>query len=659
MTEPLGYGPCGSMSGRVDREIRDLSRDNPALRRARYKLPRRLLRAALVNRSISQFLGLYFVVVLAALVCEWAVNRYASGSLPGYYGAIPRDFLRDVGSYLITAQIGILAIVSVAVGVVTLLSERGDGSSVNTDVRLYYFESYSYELAVSGVALLLVLTVQLFWPFQHFLHVAGLGGTDYSFKLGLSALHTLWFCLNLLLFLQFITTTLRFVEPSSREGLRERYSANEIISRDARTRLLRALFINAPNQIFGEQVLREGPAITFGYRSSLDDRAVTEATKAFRSPVKLQDVRLKPLSWVLRRWQRRVRRGGQRPGPFGQPLWDDHLTIPLGFDDTYEGATDLAIRRGQVPLYRIEQWIVRRCFRFRPDSPRDDDLPTPNDFLEQLVDKLVRQAEQNATTGFRAALDETIRFHNAAYFFASAVWNDDALGADRLRDMLLRWLNPFYGNPRANYGFSNTILLTPDLLSQPWTTASTEVTQRMRFRHEAAVPRPIFGILLWELHSDVVCISGLIALHWYATGEQPSEIASQAALLTLRRVARTGDGSDLTNVTQKSVFRLLFDFAVRYALNPRFAEGRYSATIDSLVGFLTDLSSPRMVSGRIYSGIAIGGFETLRPVLLAALAANLPTQGDGGIGTLTGALKNDPLFADDKRIRDFIWTSRP
>ncbi len=130
------------------------------------------------------------------------------------------------GSYLITGQIGVLAIVSVAIGVVTLISQRFDGSSGNTDIRLYYVESYSYELALSGVALLIVLTLQLFWPHGHVLHAAGLGGRDYSFKLALTLLHALWFSFNLLLFLQFITTTLRFVEPSSREILRERYSAN-------------------------------------------------------------------------------------------------------------------------------------------------------------------------------------------------------------------------------------------------------------------------------------------------------------------------------------------------------------------------------------------------------------------------------------------------
>jgi len=45
-------------------------------------------------------------------------------------------------------------------------------------VNTTYVESHSYELAVSDVALLVVLTLQLFWPLQHVLHVTGLGGRD-------------------------------------------------------------------------------------------------------------------------------------------------------------------------------------------------------------------------------------------------------------------------------------------------------------------------------------------------------------------------------------------------------------------------------------------------------------------------------------------------
>ncbi len=65
--------------------------------------------------------------------------------------------------------------------------------------------------------------------------------------------------------------------------------------------------------------------------------------------------------------------------------------------------------------------------------------------------------------------------------------------------------------------------------------------------------------------------------------------------------------------TPKTTFRLLLDFTIRYALDPRFAEARYSSTIEGLVEYLTNLASPPMVSGRIYGGYGVGGFETLRP----------------------------------------------
>jgi hypothetical protein len=832
MTERLGRGPYGSLSGRVDREILELRRENVALRRARYSLGRRLLRATVVGRTVVDYLFLYSIVLGAAVFVEWAISRYILCRLPKYSDAFESGFLKDLGSYLIAGQIGVLAIVSVAVAVVTLLSERTDGASVNTDIRLYYVESYSYELAISGVALLLILTFQMFWPLQHILNAIGRACGDDWFKLTLSAIHALWFGVNLLLFLQFITTTLRFVEPSTREALREGYSANEVIPRDAKARLLRSLFFNAPAHLFGGEALKQGPAIAFGYGSSLNEGARAELMTTFRAPARLVDVRLRPLRWALARWQQRVRQQPQRGARFGQSFWDSYLTITPNFDDVLDGQCNLVLRRGDVALSGLEKWVIRRCFRFAPVSSRTDDMPTPDNFLEQLVDKLVRQIEQTAATGFRAALDEVIRYHRfilatqntkdeagnafnfaeiggyvsrpdaewvrqyrrafvaavdrigtdtsfidrlstlaarlipddglhfsqrviqtllelgihevvsledwvtrrsvigpavepgtspalagsdkrayedvlrgfvggwetlsqvlisslslerhpsntgadaqwkvftkgfpvlqahlhcAAYFLAAAVWNNDALGADRFRDLLLRWLQPFYANLQASYMFGNTLLLTPELTTKDWPTVHSEVVARMLYRQEAALPGPVSGLLLWELHCDVVCVSGLVALHWYASGQQPSNTAAEVAILTLRRQKRAGDGSDLTQITPKSVFRLVFDFLIRYALNPRFAEGSYSADIDGLVRRLTNLASPRVVSGRIYGGYGIDGVETLRPVLLATLAANLPTQGDDGANNVIDDLEKDSLFAADDSVRNFIWTMR-
>jgi hypothetical protein len=827
----VGRGLLGSLRSQVDHEIRGLARENRVLRRARYSLPRRLIGRIVGGRSVWQFFFLYGLILALSLVLEWAGNRYFPDRLPGYPRAELRDFLKDVGSYLIAAQIGILAIVSVAVGVVTLLSDRSDGSSVNTDIRLYYVESYSYELAVSGVALLVILTLQLFWPLQHLLHVAGFGGKDYAFKLFLSAFHATWFTFNLALFLQFITTTLRFVEPSTRETLRERYCANVVIPRDAKNRVIRALYLAAPTQIFGKEALEEGPYFAFGHSLALVEATIVEVEAVFPDPRRLQDVWLRPLEWVMRRWQSRARKLPRQKGGFGRPVWGGQLAIGAAFDGFQQGRSELLLRRDGPSLTPFEKWVVRRCLRFGRIPAREQDLPTPENFLEQLIDKVVKQIDDSAATGFKAALAETIKYHsfilaaqntkddsghafnfaeiggfftrpdtewvheyrraffaaaakigsdtafidrmsnvaarlvpddafnfsprvlqrlldlgvfevialedwltkravvgatsgeagastaltgsdkrayedaligmvggwetllqnvissfglerrpgkrapgeswtvfsasfpvlqthlnNTAYFFAASVWNDDALGASRFSDLLLRWLQPFYANLQSSYLFENAVLFTPDLLVQDWASVRTALAHHVRFSPEQMAPGPVSGLVLWEAHADVVCLSGLVALHWYATRQQPSETAREAALLTLGRKLRASEGSVLTEMQPKTTFRLLFEFWIRYGLNPRFVDTRYSAALDELVRYLTRLATPRMVSGRIYGGFGIDGVDTLRSTILGAMAACLPEAGDDGISKLTGDLKDDPLFACDKTVRTFIWT---
>lgn len=233
--------------------------------------------------------------------------------------------------------------------------------------------------------------------------------------------------------MQFITTTLRFVEPNSREKLRERYSANEVIPRDAKQRLLRALFLNAPSQLFGQQALKDGPNISFGLGLGLDDSPLEEVTTVFSRPSRLVDVRLRPLKWALERWQGRARTQLQRKGGFGQPIWDGQLTFLANFDDTLEGRRAWVLRRDSVPLSRFEKWIIRRCFRFRRAPKHETDMPTPESFLEQLVDKIVKQIEDSATTGFRAALAEAIQYHR--FILAAQNTRDDAGNAFNLAEV--------------------------------------------------------------------------------------------------------------------------------------------------------------------------------------------------------------------------------
>jgi hypothetical protein len=182
--------------------------------------------------------------------------------------------LEGCDRFLPTAQVGILAVLTVAIAVVTLLTQKDDGLAVNTDVRLYYVESYSYELATSGILLSIVLVVQLFWPLQPLIaSIAGERSVDH-FKLWATVIHAAWLILNFCLFLHFIKTTLRFVEPQSRARLRKQYS--EIIPRDVGRRLLEAYYANAAAQILGTDEAKKGPLISFGMGLISGQQSVTE-----------------------------------------------------------------------------------------------------------------------------------------------------------------------------------------------------------------------------------------------------------------------------------------------------------------------------------------------------------------------------------------------
>lgn len=369
----IGHGLFGSLKRQVRRDIKELFRDNPTLREARYSALQRLFRAWIVNRPIGQMLAAYSLVLALTLIGEWVTGALGL-SLLGLQAETLRGFLKDVGSYFIAAQVGILAIVTVAVGVVTLLSQRDDGSSVKTDIRLYYVASFSYEVATSGVALLIILILQLFWPFQYLLHLGHLGGPGLSFKFFLTGIHAIWLVINVVLFLQFITTTLRFVEPAARERLREQFSANVIIPRDLDRRLIQTLYVNAPTSIFGREELKKGPHVSFGYGAAFLQKAVVEISSNFEKSANLDDVWMSPLQFAIKKWRRRVQSSPQDKRQIaGELVWDSSIALLVGFDRIGAGRQDWVLREGGVPFLWHERFLIRHSFRFRRRSDRESE----------------------------------------------------------------------------------------------------------------------------------------------------------------------------------------------------------------------------------------------------------------------------------------------
>lgn len=288
MAETIGRGCLGSVQRRVQHEITAHARENRAMRRSRYPWLQRALRAIVVGRSLAQFLAPYALLDAAFVVVEALCNAHFQRYLPGWTSAELKGLLKDVASYFISAQVGMLTIVSVAIGIVTLISQH------NTEVRLYYVESLAYEIVLSGVAFLAILCVQLFWPLQLAAHLVGWGGTELVFKVALTAFHLAWLLLNLAIFAQFVVTTLRFVEPKARERLREQYIANVIVPRDLARRISRVFYGLSAEELVPAAGESADVAVTLGY-GFLDDGAPELGTH-FAHPSSLRDIWLRPAS---------------------------------------------------------------------------------------------------------------------------------------------------------------------------------------------------------------------------------------------------------------------------------------------------------------------------------------------------------------------------
>ncbi len=251
---------------------------------------------------------------------------------------------------------------------------------------------------------------------------------------------------------------------------------------------------------------------------------------------------------------------------------------------------------------------------------------------------------------------------HASYFLAAAVWNDDEIGADRYRDLLLRWLHPFYGELREEYRFSSPELLTPDVMTATWHEAEAAAKRLLRFDHDPLSPNSLFGVMLREVHNDVLILCAATFLSWYVNRRQPAETVVRTARHVLRREKLGAEGTDLTanpSSPPKSIFRMAFDLILRYALRARFGDVNYSASVNGLLNSLNGMATPRMIPGRIYSGYGVDGFEALRPQVLAILSAHMPPTGNDGVVDLLQHLLDDGvLFESDEPFRRLLWSFR-
>ncbi len=375
-------GLTGSLNKWVRREVREQLRDNATARRAKHPLVHRGLRAFFSIGTFGRFIIIYVVIDALAATLELSTAWLAPGWLRAWVlsGSQTCDInalMTNVAGYLIAAQVGALAVISIAVALVSLIAQR-EGPS--TDVQVYYHESLAFEVVASSIALLAVLCIQLVWPLQFLTHRLSGGTEPQAFKLLLFTVHITWLLLNLTGLAHFVATTLRFVQQSAREASRERYTANVVQPLEMTQRLRERLYLGAGSELLAsgnddenehEHENRDLPTASFGW--DLGTPQTVEIEAAFTRPVVLRDIRMTWVRWVLRRWsgrcqaqaasqpvQRRLGLGRDRPRLMFTPRLDQPLRGKVGWCQ----------RDGGVPLDRFERFVLRRAFRFR--SARDD-----------------------------------------------------------------------------------------------------------------------------------------------------------------------------------------------------------------------------------------------------------------------------------------------
>ncbi len=367
MTDWSLGGWTGSVNGWVRREVRTHLRENAVARRARYSLPLRGLRAFLRTRSLGFYVLVYLALALSVTALEYAVERGVIALPPiviRWGERLDLASLGDIAGTLISAQVGALGVISLAIGLVTIIAQRDDA---RTDVQVYYHESLAFEAFSSSIALLAILSVQVIWPLHIALYGLGEGQAAYVSKAPLVAVHLVWLSINLCALFHFVVTTFQFVQQSARERMRERYIANQVLRREMTTRLRPQLYRTAGKGMAlgvdsGEK--RKGkPFVSFGQEFGAPEEVEIEAT--FARPMMLVDVRMLWVRWVTRRWAARCGHAqADKPAKSGLAAMGPLLSFPLNLDVGVHGRTPWCIRRGGVPLTPLERFILRRAFRF-------------------------------------------------------------------------------------------------------------------------------------------------------------------------------------------------------------------------------------------------------------------------------------------------------
>lgn len=244
---------------------------------------------------------------------------------------------------------------------------------------------------------------------------------------------------------------------------------------------------------------------------------------------------------------------------------------------------------------------------------------------------------------------------NTAYCLATAVWNEDEIGAALFREALVRWPQALDHRFDDRAELRHRRLLFPSVLKLDWAEASAQAAPLGHDYMPTPSPDQLFASVVRGAHDDAVLLTAALLLSWTINGKQASDIGARTARALLYR--EVSDDDHRHHGRQKPGFRSLFLDLLRFELaGESYRDGTYAAELDHFVATLDNMTERRVVPGRVFTPSTMHGRDDLLLPELAILLTQAPAEGDDGVLERIAALarEEEVLPESDGSLRDIL-----
>jgi hypothetical protein len=224
----------------------------------------------------------------------------------------------------------------------------------------------------------------------------------------------------------FLYQTVEFIRPDKQANVITQYAANISLPQELKSTLKRHYLWGAqqlgflPGSTTDDQPIKSPDIFLHPMFSDTGEGEVSIHMEGINI---LKDVRLKPLRWVLNRWQSRAKKEQSSAQSTATALINS-LVIPLSPDEEYEGEVILCRRKGRVPLSKFESIIMKRCFVFYKGNINQwDNLES---VFEDLQGDILHAMDQRQINAFEDSVTTMIDFHGTLIQVGAFI-NDEGL----------------------------------------------------------------------------------------------------------------------------------------------------------------------------------------------------------------------------------------